>query len=210
MTESKTYINKNMKNNLRKNLPLYIGIALPILLIIFVAVYIRVTTNFANPTQSFLFSTQDSYADCVEYDSQVIVDASSTVRVLPIKREKGKETEQLVEKTWCPNGVIQKKEGPDFYIYNFKTGTTQKATLKSIDGLKIKKGISEEGYLVGFSEEYISSYPMGFGPEFRDSGKNMIYIKKGKYTKKLEFTVPEGVDTGSTYYTQVIGWIVTK
>lgn len=167
----------------RKNIPLIVGLAIPVLMVLFVAGSIYLPGFFVRPRFSFLYSTGDSYYSRYQYSL-----------------ENGKLVENEVE--YPKHEVVRSK--PNLFVYDIVEDKgmavsfeeAQQLTLnpnsKSPDGFEVDCGRKSTGYFLLFFDS------------FRDCSSRFI---KGRGTSKKLNVQLRG---GSDYSFQFLGWLVEE
>ena len=178
---------------MRKNLPLIVGLAIPVLMIIFVALAVYLPTFLAHPKYGFVFSTGDTYAS--NYGNHYsVVDGKIVKTTVPDP----KKPELLLP---YPN-----TNAISLFVYDPKIDNVRSITFaeaeklnvdispKSPDGYTLERGDSNGGIfeLFGSNRDY-----------------NSWYLKSGLVSKKIYLTSP----SQSYYYNgygQFLGWIINN
>jgi len=167
----------------KKNISLIIGIAIPIFMIVLIAVSIYLPSLFAPAPQfNFLYVTEDSYGQ---------------------NRQFGVENGVLVKyEVKYPEHYTPKDAG--LFICNVLKNTDQEVSFEEAKKLKLDaRSKSPDGYEVVYgSSEY------GFFPFFFSGGNdyNALYLKGHNTSKKLEL---QSSNDGRYYYRNrhFLGWI---
>ncbi len=169
-----------MKN--KENIPLIIGIALPLLMIVFVAASIYVPRWFTDPPQyDFLYSNADYYR--LDYDYEVV--DGRLIKIYSATDRDISESDLLII-----------EEEAVFYLHDLSENESEKISFdlasdlilddskESPDGYKIERGSG--------------------GGMFGNNNYNKLYIKGNGSSRKLD--LERG--TGYRYYDfNFIGWI---
>jgi hypothetical protein len=172
-----------------KNVPLIIGISLPVVFIIIISVIIFLPSLFIKPKYNFLYSNSDSY---YTYDFNRY---SSTFEVL-----NGRLSISQLSTT---TGITYKTGTPPLFVYDVKTNTSHQVDFNEVQKYVIDPGPSSpDGYIVKY--EYGNN---GIFELFGSGGNQSGYVlSKGNTSKKLN-----GLISGSYYYSynnlKFIGWI---
>ena len=169
-----------------KNLPLFIGIALPVVFIIIVSIIIFTPSLFIKPEHNFVYSNEGEYS-YYGRDRNVYAVENGQITLVPI---------QLAE-TKKPVGDL-----PTLFIYDVKKNSTRQITLEEAKKLALDPGpTSFDGFIVQY--KYNND---GFFELFGDNGNdNGYFIVKGRGMKKLR-----GLDSGRYWDRsnfKFIGWI---
>ena len=120
---------------MKKNLPLIIGLALPILFIIIIAIVVYLPSNFVNPQHNFIYKEQsyDSYRNDV-----VIV--GDKVSLAPTN---------ITEKGIVADPYLQVKDYPKIYLYDFSKNASYEISLEEAQKFSVAKGPSSpDGYSI--------------------------------------------------------------
>jgi len=167
----------------RKNLPLILAIALPILLIIVVALSVTLPSLFIKPQFNFLYASSNNYAS---YRVFSVVDGKLT-RV---------EIKQPIKDAYYEPQVV-----PQLYLHDVATNSSRQVTFaqaqefvldsspKSPDGFEVVNGSRGEGVM-----------PMMF---WSGSDYGVKYIKGNNGSKKLNLQI-----SSDNYYSfEFLGWV---
>lgn len=170
---------------MQKNLPLIVGIALPIVFIIILVIAVALPPMFIKPQYDFLYTIGTNYYDNVYSNAYKVVDGRLTLK--PV----------IINATNPPARVIQ--DAPPLYQYKVKSNTAHNISLEDAQKLILDVGPSSpEGYTV--------SYKYGNGGMFDLFGGNNnsygFYISNGSSGKRLT-----GITSRDSYNFALIGWI---
>jgi hypothetical protein len=181
---------------MRKNLPLIIGLAIPLLMIAFVAISIYVPSWFANPQYSFIYTVKDNYN---MYGDRYFVQNGAIAKETipyPVSTDSRYPTEKYPEtKSYL-------------YIFDIKSKTAKEISLDeakklslindlvSPDGYKLEQGTNDSGVfeLFGGYDRYTSKW----------------YLRNGAMNKEIMLQFPASVSDRYYYYNdnfQFLGWI---
>ncbi len=171
---------------MQKNLPLIVGIALPIVFIVILIVAIALPPMFINPKHDFLYTMGTNYYNNVVY-SNVYQVVNGKLTLKPV----------VVNATNPPARVMQ--DAPPLYQYKVKSNTAHEISLEDAQKLILDAGPSSpEGYTVG--------YKYGNGDMFDLFGGNNnsygFYISNGSSGKRLT-----GINSRDSYNFALIGWV---
>ena len=170
-----------------KNLPLLIGIALPLVFIIIVAFVVFSPSFFIKPQYNFIYVAENSN---YVYNQQY----SNTYKV--------EDNHITLEKRLLPENVTSKGEAPTLYLYDVKTNSSRQISFEEAKSLFIDVGPSSlDGYTVSYEYGHSGIFEL-FGSDGNNRG---YFISKGNGKKKLS-----GL-TNDYYYGSngfsLIGWI---
>lgn len=167
----------------KKNISLVVGIAIPIFMIVLIAVSIYLPSLFApTPQYNFLYAIEDGYGQYRQY---------------------GVDNGTLV-KYEVKNPEYDTPRDAKLFIHNVSKNTDQAVTFEEAQKLKLDATVkSPDGYEVVYgSSEY------GFFPFFFSGGYdyNAMYLKGHNTSKKLDLQSSNG---GRHYYRnrRFLGWI---
>jgi hypothetical protein len=173
-----------------KNLPLIIGIALPVFFILIISIIVFIPTWFIKPQYNFLYSNQGSYYNYNNqaYSNTYVVDGSSlSLNPPPVS-----------------TGSLPKTAtNPPLFLYNVKDNSTHQIDFNDAKNFVLDPGPSSpDGYLVKY--QYSNEGLFGlFGSNGNQSG---YVIAKGNASKSLD-----GLNASSeNYYSndfKFIGWV---
>ncbi len=171
-----------------KNLPLIIGIALPILFIIVISVVIFVPSLYVKPAHDFIYTTTDRYV-YNQLPTYAYAVQSGKIALDPIQRSPS--TNQNITYT---------TDMPTLYRYDTKNNTIHTITFEEAKAFMLDAGPSSpDGYIVGYEYNHDGIFEL-FGSGNDNRG---YYISKGNAKKKLP-----GI-TSDIYSNnlKLIGWI---
>ena len=185
---------------MKKHLTLIIGVSLPIIFIIIIAIVIFVPSLSIKPEHNFVYvdvnSNNNYYSGNVYKNSFVIKDGK-------IVKEPASNLEYLQEqnKKYTNYKLI---EAPTLYLYNVIENTAKQITLDEANNYTFDPGPSSpDGYTVKFERNSDGIFEI-FGSNNNSSG---YFIEKNRGKKKLTGLT---LENGNYYYNsnfQLIGWI---
>lgn len=171
-----------------KNLPIIIGIALPILFIVIISAVVFVPSLFVKPQHNFIYTQENSY----NYYNQgykntyKIENEHITLQQMPVR-----EKETYVG------------DMPTIYLYDVKLNTSHEISLDEAKNLSLDAGPSSPD---GYAVNYKTSHEGIFGLFGSSSNNNGYYVTKGNGSKKLDALA----NSGYNYYSgafKLIGWV---
>ncbi|OGY21875.1 MAG: hypothetical protein A2126_00655 [Candidatus Woykebacteria bacterium GWB1_45_5] len=149
-----------MGNNLKEKLPLIVGVGLPILLIVYVAISYYLSAFFVKPQYDFIYTSDSSY----DYNLKVVG---------------GTITEDSVDYNYS-NTSNRYKAAPSTYYYDAQTDRSRSITLSEAQSYTIDPSTkSPDGYTV----ERASS-----GGIFGGGYENGYYLKGHGFSKKINIS----------------------
>ncbi len=182
---------------MKKNIPLIVGIALPIVFIIIISLSIYIPTLYVNPEHNFIYSMNDNYYSNNSY--------KNTYKITDGKIH----TEQTL--TAKNNGMIDSKtaiiymgENPPLYLYDVKTNSSHEITLEEAEKYNLDPGPSSpDGYNIDYGYNNNGIFEL-FGSSRNGNG---FYVYKGNSKKMLT-----GLSNSKSYYYgagyfNLIGWV---
>jgi hypothetical protein len=178
---------------MKKNLPILVGIALPIIMVLIIAALTVIPTFKIQPEHDFIFATgtNDYYNSYYKFEYEIKegkIQKVSSSYVYPNNYTK-------------PND-LKEMDSPDLYLYEVKTERLRKISFEEAQQYVIDQGpTSVDGYNVDFG--YRGNY--GIGDLFGSSRDNYnAYITKGDAVKGINISVQN-----QNYYSgySFIGWI---
>jgi hypothetical protein len=173
-----------MKN---KNLPLIIGISLPIVFIIIIAFVIYIPSLFVKPLHNFIYTVDgNSYSYNQDYRFTHKVEDNRVV------------TEPVVAR----GNVVQTKDLPNLYLYNVKTNSSHQISLSEAQSYLVDPGPSSpDGFTVAYQYGNGNVFDLiGSSPDNRG-----YFISKGNSRSRLDGLVGNtGYGAGNF---RLIGWI---
>jgi len=168
---------------MKKNLPLYIGVALPLVFIIIIAAIVYLPSTFVNPKHNFIYVVEDyeTYKNnfTIKDDKIVLVPA---VKLYP----------EVDYKYY--------KDHPNIYLYDFSKNASYEISFEDLKNYSVVKGPSSpDGYSIVRHEGPAGIFEI-FGSYDGNDGKFIVSPNGAK--KKMV-----GVE-GETYQNiNVVGWI---
>lgn len=174
----------------KKNLPLLVSLAIPVLMILFVAAAVYLPALFAAPPQyDFLFAFNNNY-----YDNRYRyrVDSGRVVRIdLPMPPERQKEPH-------APTPL-----DPELYLYDVETDTARQISLEETQKLRISDNVqSPDGYEVRQGRGG-SDFPFFFHSSYDWQARYLV----GHGTSRL-LHLPRKGDPNYYDNVQFLGWIL--
>jgi len=149
-----------------KNLPLLVGIALPVIFIIIMVIIIFTPALFVKPGHNFIYTndSQIPYNQSYRYNYTI---KDSHIDLTPVTiQEKTTVIEQL----------------PKLYLYDVKAGASHEVSFAEVQKLTLDPGPSSpDGYSVNYDYSHSGIFEL-FGSRGDDSG---YYISKGNGKKRL-------------------------
>lgn len=192
--------------NIKKNFSLYIGLAIPVIMILLVAgvVYApRVFNTVPPPQHDFLYAVGDNvvYAsfgrDMYPYPA---VKGIWPKYVYTVENGKLKRTEAGLPESEM--GEVRVEEiVPKFYIHDTQTNVSTQITFEEAEALTLDTGAKSPD---GFEIVHGQSGGGGIFPFFYDGNNyNKRYIRKDYFAQELELNLP------SEYYAEFfLGWVI--
>lgn len=183
---------------MNKNLPLIIGLALPIIFIIVISAFLFIPSANLHPAYNFIY-TNDNYG----YYNNVY---KNSLKVVNNKLVAESLLDSLLEPaaTNYPGYVAPAPKGeyPPIYSYDTKTESSHQISFEEAQKLTLDPGPSSpDGYTVKYEYGNDGIFEL-FGSNSNQSG---YFISKGAGKKKLN-----GMDTNNRYnsgYFQLVGWV---
>jgi len=173
-----------MKN---KNLPLIIGIALPILFIVVLSVVIFAPSLFVNPAHNFIYSSGDGYYGDDYYQNTYKV-VSGRIVLDPVPPRYATD--------------VKRKEAPPLYLYDVTTDSSHQITLAEAAQYAVEAGPSSpDGYTVSYDYGHNGIFEL-FGS---DSSNRGYFVSKDSKKRKLNGLTTADRYSGSGF--KLIGWI---
>jgi len=170
----------------KENIPLYIGLALPIILIIIIAAVIYIPRFLVDPQYDFIYFEENwnsrfSTTECTEYE----ISEGRFKRI--------GEIEEHLQETCYSDGAL-------FYIYDVSEKESREISIDEVESLEIAKGYtSPDGFI--FLRKYSN---MGIFEIFGGTHEVKWYLEKDGV--RLPLNLEEKVSLYSE--PQFIGWII--
>jgi hypothetical protein len=192
------------KETLRQNLPVIIAIALPVLLVIIIAILATLPNFGPRPQYDFIFTDSASRINyhtnngCEVYSQYYAVEDTKLVKkdyVLNVFDERD------IADPCKGYQQVSKKDVPNLYLYNIEAEIIQPITFEELNTIAIKgTQISPDGFSVG--------------KRFMDRGILDLFggNNSGVFVSKKNNHIRLNIDSynGSFYYTNefnVVGWV---
>jgi hypothetical protein len=177
----------------KEKISVVIGLLLPVIFIIFVAIFISVRTSSVQPQFSFIYAASSETSPQkygVVFENNYVV-TNGKITLKPISRSKDILDNYDVRKAM------------DLYLYDMKTETNQKITIEEAQKYVVSDdNISPDGYRVSYEYGNGGIFEM-FGGNGSNYGYFVTKVDSGA-KKKLN------VATGENYWNNefnVIGWV---
>lgn len=168
----------------KENIPLMVGISIPILMIIFVAISIYLPSLFVQPKTDFLYSTGGDYYSQDIYSVQ-----------------NGK---LIVQEISYPKEYYRPKRNPRLFIHDVVKNESREISLEEAKKLNLNSNNkSPDGFEVVYGRNHHDIFPLFF---YGDTDYNTRYIQKGGRSKRLNLQT-DG-ERYYSYYFKFIGWII--
>jgi hypothetical protein len=187
-----------MNQIMKKNLPLVIGLAIPLLMIVFVAVSIYVPSLFAKPEYSFVYAVKDNYD--MYGDNYSVENGTIVKKNVPYPTS----TDPYYDRYPAPKVPETKSY---LFMFDINTKTAKELsfedakklslieTKNSPDGYELEQGSTDNGVF-----EIFGGYSAS--PDW--------FLRKGAMNKRITLQFPPSTDTRYYYYNsnfQFLGWI---
>lgn len=173
-----------------KNLPIIIGIALPLIFVVVISLVISLPSVNIHPQHNFIYTTQSQYYDYLnQYKNNYKVTNGQLV----------KEPVVLLDNL-PPAKVTYRADAPPLYIYDVNTDTSHEISFEDAQKLSLDAGpSSDDGYSVGYEYSNDGIFEL-FGSSRNSTG---FFVSKGNAHKKLNIS-------NTNYYQgnfKFIGWV---
>ncbi len=169
--------------NIKKNISLYIGLAIPVLMILFVAGSIYLPRSFApQPQHDFVYSIGDEFS----YPTQYIVRG------------------ETVEKNTVeyPPEPKRPQTTPRLFRYDVTANQAEELSFEAATKLKLdSNAISSDGFEVTYGNQDTGIYPFFI---FAERDYNSLYLTGHRTSNKINIPLPR-----NNYYAgwQFLGWV---
>jgi hypothetical protein len=190
--------------NIRKNLPITLGIAIPVVMVLLIMLSVYLPKLMSKPDYNFLFTTGSSYNYYRHVSpasgTNMVANHEFTYEVSGGKLIQNKQTYY-----YYPNE--KPTASSKLFLYAVKEGKSREVTFDEAKKLKLDtNSISPDGY-----EITNGSRGGGLFPFYYESGSdyNAKYIRKGISSHKLN--LPAGTDPYYYYNDssfRLLGWVV--
>ncbi|MDQ3014506.1 MAG: hypothetical protein M3Q73_01430 [bacterium] len=178
---------------MKKHIPLLIGMALPFIFIIIIAVVVYLPSTFVNPEYDFLYSTNERYyydrlyKNYYDIENGKIVVRSYNLSSSTINSYQPRQVEDL----------------PPLYRYDIETDASREITFEEVQKLNLDPGpTSPDGYTIAYRYNHDGIFEL-FGSSNSNRG---FYISRGKGKKNLPSITMNG-----NYYSEsslkLVGWV---
>ena len=173
-----------------KNIPLLVGIALPIIFILAISIIIFTPALFIKPQYNFLYSNTDSYyyGDNNGYSNTYRVE-NNRLSLSPLP---------------TTTGVVYKGANPPLYLYDVKNNSTHQVDWNEAKNFNIDRGPSSpDGYIVKYQYSNDGIFEL-FGS---NGNQNGYVISKGNGSKKLNGLNLTAYGYNNSGNFKFIGWV---
>lgn len=178
--------------------PLIIGIALPIIFIIIIALVAFTPSFYIKPAHNFIYSQEPTYDYSYDYsygkyqNTYKVINGRIALQPLATSSRYGYDTGAAL--TYAPT----------LYLYDVKTDTTREISFEEAKGYTVDVGpASVDGYTVSYQYGHSGIFEL-FGSNNENRG---YFIMKDGHKKKLEGFVQSGYSYSSYGQFRFIGWI---
>ena len=189
---------------MKKNISLIVGILLPIIFIIVIAVILYLPQLAVNPTHDFIYTLEDRYGSDVGYNHTYDIEGDEIV-LKKLSRE-GFESSRASVPINIINTSTDESEivAPDLYYYDVENHRSNQISLEEAKSYAVVPGpTSPDGYVIEYNSGNYGIFEL-FGSS-RDSRGYYIRQSDGAGSEKL--TSIAG-DRGYYYRNlKLIGWI---
>lgn len=174
-----------MRDRLKENISLLIGLAIPVLMILFIAVAVYFPRWFSTvepPKHDFLYLVGDPYGD-IQY----------SVRGGKLVKEKIQRPQPSYRR--YRTGLETR-----FFIHRIRTNRSEEVTFENATKLKLDSKVnSPDGYSIVHGRRAAEFFPFFGRRDYRAR-----YLKKDSYTEKLKIETSEDYP----YNFRFLGWVV--
>ncbi len=172
----------------KKNIPLLIGILIPILMTLFIALSIYLPQLFLDPQYDFLYVSGDNYSYSFP---KYVVEDGAVVKREPTEKEKEQYRYRYDESV--------------LYTYDAETNTSTVISFEDAQNFKLNpNSVSPDGFEVTNSRRNYSLFSEVFGGGYRGSG----YVIRKKDGSGAGKKIDVNTRNGSYYYGfKFLGWI---
>jgi len=179
-----------------KNLPLVIGIALPLVFIVVISLFVFLPSFFISPQHNFVYSSFDDYY--YGYNQAYLNTYKVENGTISLQPVLVRDAEGVITNSEKPVA-----EMPILYIYDMSTHSSHQITFEEAKKLSLDPGPSSpDGYTVGYRYGHDGIFEL-FGSNNNNNG---LFVSKGTSQKKLS-----GMADGNQYWYQgnfrLIGWV---
>jgi hypothetical protein len=158
-----------MKN---KNLPIIIGVALPLVFIVVISIIIFTPTLFVKPGFNFLYTTMDNYYGYNQGYKNTYKVVNNHIELEPIP---------LIEE--YNKNIPYKAEAPTIYLYDVTNNSSHEISLEEAKKFFLDPGPSSpDGYSIKYQYGHDGIFEL-FGS---NNNRNGYFIAKDSGAKKLE------------------------
>jgi|SRR3989344_6461762 len=172
-----------------KNIPLLVGIALPIVFIFIISIIIFTPSLFIKPQYNFLYSNDDYYYNYNQRYSNTYIVENNHVLLSPLP---------------TTTGIKYQSDNPPLFLYDVKTDSTHQIDWSEAKNLLIDAGPSSpDGYIVKYQYSNDGIFEL-FGS---NGNQNGYVISKGNGSKKLNGLNSNGYSYYNSGNFKFIGWI---
>lgn len=161
----------------RKNVPLIVAVAIPILMIIFVAASIYLPGLFMNPKYNFLYLSGDNYSTRYYIKDDKLLKQEQDVLYLSIRETK-------------------------IYFYHTELSKSEEISFEEAQKFKLNSNnLSPDGYSVVPGSSSGGIFPLFF---YSGDDYNSVYLKGNNASKKLNINTVGNYYSGFTFLGWVV------
>ena len=214
---------------IKQNIPLVVGLSLPILMVILVALSIYFPRIFSTavPQHNFLYSTNNVYSECVTYNVQMghLVklenqnEYCNNWKVAPPEASKLAQPVRVDSPTTSTAPIAPvsiQQDATRFFSHNAKTNISTEITFEQAQKLNLNSNaVSPDGFEIkdnngnGNGDIFGGIFGVGGGLEYRDPQDRFI-VGHAKSTKLNLYKYADGAHYNSLYYSfQFLGWVMS-
>lgn len=188
------------KNNSRKiNKELAVLIAIPVCVFLFMVALLLVPQYLAHPKYSFIYAKCNIY-QCSTSDVRI----DSFGNILNNSYEKYNSRAEMHKYDRYSEAEFNKKQAPQFYIYDIDTGESKQVYGDEINRVKVSSSlVSPDGYSISKANDTYTTglFLFGGGSSYKNSE---YYVKNGILKKNIDLGSDQP-DDRSEY--KILGWV---
>lgn len=174
--------------HLRQNIPLLVGLAIPVLMILFVAGSIFIPSMFIHPTYDFVYSEGSDYYNCRwTYE---------------VKNGKYVRMPGIVD-PYAPDKTLRDCQ-IKLYRYDAQKDDSVEVSFEDVEKLALDdRPVSPEGFEIARGSGG-GDFPFFYG----GSSYNDMFLRRGAVSKRIKL---HGTNNGYYYYDfRFIGWVLPQ
>ncbi len=182
---------------MKKNISLIIGLAIPIVLVVVIALVVYIPQMLLKPAQDFLYVVGQNKYYYSYGDFYSVINGKLEKKFVPFPSPKTPEEKILYQEKYP---IVR------LFVYNSKDGTSREVVYEEASSFNLSTlSQSSDGFTFAGNGGY---YNNGIFEIFGSSREpNKFYLKKGNLTKKIELSVGSYDSYYGASQVEFLSWI---